>query len=560
MRRVDENARVLSDPPPVLDYGRPSPTQSRRTLALVLLLVGLTLLAYLPVLRGGFIWDDDDYVTTNLAVQSPAGLRDIWAHPSATPQYYPMVFTSFWIEHAIWGLRAPGYHIVNVLLHALAAILLWRVLETLDLPGAFLAACLFAVHPINAESVAWIAERKNVLSAVFYFTAALVFLRGRPMWALFLFVLALLSKSVTCSLPAALLLVIWWKHDRKLNTREIISLALMFVIGLALAIHTAMLERTHVSAVGAEWNYSFIDRLLVAGRAVWFYLGKLILPAQLSFVYPKWTISPSLFWQWTFPLGVVVAVTALWLQRDKWGRGPMVAALFFIGTLVPALGFFNIYPMRYTFVADHYAYLASVGVIAVVAVAIDRFGRPAAVGVIALLLVLTMLRAAVFRDVELLWRDTLAKNPDSWMVHLNLAKVLDSRHNNEETETRVHFQRAVELAPDIPDTHLDLGTYFSNHDRFDEAIAQYRRALELNPNLPQLHYHLARTYASMERFDDAIAEYEHALKLRPDYPAAHLGYARALYAVRRGDEAKRELLEAIRLDPRLAPPPRPRRN
>src|SRR5262249_17339960 len=153
----------------VLDYGRPSPTQSRRAIGLALLLVGLTLLAYLPVLRGGFIWDDDDYVTTNLAVQSPAGVLDIWAHPSATPQYYPMVFTTFWIEHAIWGLRAPGYHLVNVLLHALSAILLWRILQTLDLPGAFIAACLFAVHPINVESVAWITERKNVLSGVFYF-------------------------------------------------------------------------------------------------------------------------------------------------------------------------------------------------------------------------------------------------------------------------------------------------------------------------------------------------------------------------------------------------------
>ena len=516
------------------------------------LILVLTLLAYLPVLGGGYIWDDDDYVTTNAALRTPAGLVDIWLHPHATPQYYPLVFTSFWIEHAIWGLHPAGYHVVNVLLHAIAAILLWRVLLMLDLPppAALIAACVFAVHPVNVESVAWITERKNVLSAVFYFASAWMFLRGKLWVALALFACALVSKSVTCSLPAALLLVFWWKQRRP-TRRETIVLVAMFIIGLALAINTAVMERTHVAAVGAEWNYTLIDRILIAGRAVWFYVGKLVLPIQLSFIYPKWTIAPSAFYLWTFPLAVGVALLVLWLQRDRWGRGPIVAALFFVGTLVPALGFFNIYPMRYTFVADHYVYIASVGLMVPLALAIARAGRVGWIGVIAVLIVLAMFRSAVFRDIERLWRDTLAKNPNSWMVHLNLAKVLDAR--GQDQEALDHFLRQAELGPDVPDTHMDLGTYLANHRQFEAALEQYRWGLRLNPHSPPLHYHLGRAYERMGRFDEATAAYQQALTLRPDYPLAHLGMSRMHFRAGQIDQAQAELDEARRLDPNIPP-------
>jgi tetratricopeptide (TPR) repeat protein len=545
---------LSTDEPPILDYGRPATRLSRPWLLALLLLV-LTLLAYLPVLHGGFIWDDDDYVTSNLALLTPHGLLDIWLHPRATPQYYPIVFTSFWIEHALWGFNPTGYHTVNVFLHVCAAILLWRVLDQLDLPppASLIAACVFAVHPSNVESVAWITERKNVLSAVFYFASALLFLRGRHALAVLLFIAALLSKSVTCSLPAALLLVLWWKHKTP-TRRDGIVLALMFALGIGLAINTALLERSQVSAVGLEWNYSLADRLLIAGRAVWFYFTMILLPTNLSFVYAKWPIAPSQFWQWTFPLGVVIALVALYLQRDRWGRGPLVAALFFTGTLVPALGFFNIYPMRYTFVADHYAYIASVGVITALAVALHRLRRVVPVIMVAILILLTMMRAAVFRDVERLWTDTLAKNPDSWMVHLNLAKVVDARSFalGHGAEAESHFRRAVELGPDVPDTHMDLGTYLANHNRLGDAVVEYDRALALNPNLPQVHYHLGRAYQRAGMRDPAIAEYERALQLRSDYPAAHLWLALALMEAGRSAEAKVHADAVIRLDPDLA--------
>jgi len=329
---------------------------------------------------------------------------------------------------------------------------------------------------------------------------------------------ALLSKSVTCSLPAALLLVLWWK-GRTPSRKEIVALAVMFTIALAMAATTASLERTHVQAVGREWNFSPLDRLLIAGRAVWFYLTKIVLPLNLSFVYPRWPIDAGQLWQWAFPLGVVAALAALWLMRDRWGRGPLVAALIFVGTLVPALGFFNIYPMRYTLVADHYAYLATPALFVLIAIALDRCLRRGAAAYIVLvpLVVLTLARAGVLADSESLWRDTLAKNPDSWMVHLNLAKTLDGK---DDPEAGGHFAQAVTLAPELVDTRMDYGTFLANQKRFDEAIAQYNRAIEINPHVPQVYLHLGRTYRKMGRADDARRAFEEALKLDPSLAAS----------------------------------------
>lgn len=526
---------------------------------LALLLFALTLLAYAPALRGGFIWDDDDYVTNNPNLRTLDGLRDIWLEPRSSPQYYPMVFTSFWIEHQIWELSPTGYHLVNVLLHVTAAVLLWRVLVALTIPAAYLAAIIFALHPVHAESVAWITERKNVLSAVFYFGAALAYVTwadlrsaSRPSapakrqpkksagetptagppksrWdlyavALLLFVAALMSKTVTCSLPAALLLVLWWKRGR-LTQRDLAYLAPFFVIGLALAAITVWLERSHVQAVGPEWDLLPIDRILIAGRAVWFYVAKLILPVNLSFIYPRWTIDRRDAVQWAFPVAVIVALLVLWRMRDRWGRGPLVAALIYVGTLVPALGFFNIYPMRYSFVADHFQYHASAALIVLIAIGIDRLLRrvpkPATHAIVmAPLLLMTMFRSAVYRDVEILWRDTLAKNPNSWMVHLNLAKVLTER--GEDAQAQHHFERQVALAPHLAETHWNLAINLARRQQFDAALAEYDRALERDPHFPQAFFGRGNVFRDTGDLATAAAEYRRAIALKPDFAEAYL--------------------------------------
>ncbi len=352
---------------------------------LALTLLAATFIAYQPVWHAGFIWEDDDYVTKNQALHSVDGLQRIWSTPGTTHQYYPLVFTSFWVEYHLWRLQPFGYHLVNVILHAVNAVLLWRVLRRLGLPGAWWAAAIFALHPVNVESVAWITERKNTLSGLFYLLAALAWLRFRPLtagetsrtpewrfyWvALGLFACALLSKTVTCSLPAVLVLLIWWKTGR-LEKRDGLALAPWFVLGAASGLMTRWMER-RLGASGAPWELSFVQRCLVAGRALWFYAGKLIWPHDLTFSYPRWRVDAGVVWQYSFPLAALAVVAALWKVRSRIGRGPLVAVLFFAITLVPALGFFDVFPFRYSYVADHFQYIASLGLIALGAALVGR--------------------------------------------------------------------------------------------------------------------------------------------------------------------------------------------
>jgi tetratricopeptide (TPR) repeat protein len=525
------------------------------------LIVLVVFLAYLPALRAGFIWDDDAYVTNNSTLHDLGGLRRIWFEVGAVPQYYPMVHTTFWLEYHLWGLHPVGYHLINVLLHATAAILLWQVLLRLRIRGAWLAAVLFALHPVCVESVAWITERKNVLSAVFYFTAALAYRRfvaleepggpNRLHWywylgALVLFLAALLSKTVTCSLPAALLLVCWWKKGR-VQKGEILPLLPFFALGLGLGLMTAWIEKFHVGAQGTEWSLTFADRCLIAGRALWFYAGKLVWPAQLTFIYPRWEIEPEVWWPWLYPVAAVCVVAGLWLARRRIGRGPLVAVLFFAGTLGPALGFVNVYPMRYSFVADHFQYLASVGLIALCAAGLNRIPRIVPATVVVVLGVLTWRQASVYRNLETLWRDTLAKNPDCSLAHNNLGVLLVYQGRIE--EAMEHYHKAVQTKPNYSEALYNLGIALANKGRFDEAIENYRKAIQFNPNNFEALNNLGSALAARGRFNEAIENYYKAIQINPNFSEAQYNLGNALAAQGRFDEAIGNYYKAIQINP-----------
>ncbi|MDX1390511.1 MAG: O-GlcNAc transferase, partial [Acidobacteriota bacterium] len=292
-----------------------------------------------------------------------------------------------------------------------------------------------------------ITELKNTLSAVFYLAAMLAYLRFRPPeaptddrearhWGLYalafvLFVLALLCKTVTASLPAAILVIVWWKRGRIDWRHDVVPLAPFLVVGAAMGLMTAWFERTHIGATGADFAFSPVERVLIAGRVFWFYLGKLVWPSDLIFIYPRWTIDVTLGWQYLFPVLAVVLVGLLFAARRRIGRGPLAAVLFFAGTLFPVLGFFNVYPFKFSFVADHFQYLASLGLITLfaagVATVLGRaglWGRPQgwAIGG-AVVLVLAWVghrQSEIYRDAETLWVDTTTRNPDGFMAFNNL--------------------------------------------------------------------------------------------------------------------------------------------
>lgn len=537
--------------------------------ALLLLLV--TILAYQPVWHAGFIWDDDEYITNNLTLRSWDGLRQIWLNLTATPQYYPLVHTSFWLEYQFWGSNPLGHHVVNVLLHALVAVLLWRLFWRLQLPAAWLVAGVFALHPVMVESVAWVTERKNVLSAVFYLSAASAWWHWTELrrdsqrqgtslqWyflAFLLFLAALLSKTVTASLPAALLLVIWWKHGR-ITGRDAWPLLPFFAAGLLMGLVTSWLERTHVGAQGPAWAFSFSERCLIAGRAVWFYAAKLLWPENLTFIYPRWGIYTAVWWQWVFPLSAMAVVAGLWNLRQRIGRGPLTAVLFFGGTLLPALGFINIYPMRYSFVADHFQYLACLGLLVLVSVGVETALRKKPfqfhLFCSALLLtlgVLTWRQCRMYADAETLWRTTIEHNPASWLAQNNLGGLLLRKGNL--AEAVIHINQAIALEPDYPEAYNNLGNALLQTGFTDQAIVQYQKALAINANYPEARDNLGAALLKLGRVDEAAVEFQKVLAIQPNNATARYNLGTALLQKGQVDEAISELQKALAIEPDYA--------
>lgn len=544
------------------------------------LLLAVTLVIYIPAMQAGFIWDDDSYLLNNRNLLTLDGLWRIW-FSTESPQYYPLVFTTFWIEQHIWGFNPAGYHVTNILLHFANSALLWIILKRLGIRYAFLGGLLFAIHPVQVESVAWVTERKNVLSAFFYFLSALSFLefedKGRRGWyalSLALFFPALLSKTVTCSLPVALILMRWFR-GRDINIRYIICLIPFFAAGLAMGLVTVWWELNIVGATGNEWDLSYIERLLLPGRTSLFYLHTLIFPSELVFIYPKWTVDVTDIVQWVYPAILLALLAVLFALRGKLGRGPIAAALFFLATLFPALGFFNIYPFQYSYVADHFQYLASSGIFALAAGAASivmpnagSLRRPAEAAVAAALIIvlgaLTWSQGRIYNDLETLWKDTIAKNPGAFMAHSNLGTI---RYNEGRyDEALVHFNDTLRIKPDAAAAHYNIalihykkgdnngalvsfrravaidpghvlalvnyGKLLSDIGDNREAIERLARAIDLAPGNELAHNNIAIAYARSGDLSKAVSHLTRALELKPDYEGAKKNLAAILSAQR----------------------------
>jgi protein O-mannosyl-transferase len=548
-----------------------------------LFLVAATFLAYLPALPGKFIWDDD-WWTTQIAglLRDSSGLWTMWCKPAALQQYYPLTGTTFWLDHHLWGTWTLPYHVENVLLHATAAVLFWRLLRRLEIPGAWLAAAIFALHPAMAESAAWITQRKNVLSLVLYLGSLLAYGRFAGFWkadngtappatnspprlwgayasALLLFLAADLSKATAFSLPAVLLLVCWWQRGRIRWRSDVLPSLPFFALAVGLGLLTAWLEKTTVGAKGPEWAIALPERCLIAGRALWFYAGKLVWPANLCFLYPRWQLHAGSFAQWLYPITAAGTMLALWLFRGRIGRGPATAVFFFAGTLFPVLGFLDSYFMRYSFVCDHWVYLSSLGLIALgaalAAQALGRLGWPRLLyGIAAVLLpvlgVLTWQQSKMYRDLDTLWQTTLARNPGAFLAHNNYAVILRERGQLE--EAIAHLQQAVEIQPSFAEAHNNLGNALRQQGQPDLAIAQFQKALQLEPNNAPAYGNLGSALLDKGQVNEAISQFRKARQIEPGNAVLLNNLAYALLQNGQGTEAIALLQKAIELHPGFA--------
>jgi protein O-mannosyl-transferase len=512
----------------------------------VLILAATTIFAYRPAWNGGFLWDDDAYVTNNELLTAPDGLHRIWFSLDSPSQYFPLVYTTFRIEHALWGLNPSGYHWVNILLHVANALLVWCLLARLRVPGAWLAGAIFALHPVQVESVAWITERKNVLMGFFFLLTLLAWTafvdeRTKRRWrfyglALVLYGLALSAKSTACTLPAALLLILWLQM-KQINRERILQIIPFFLLGLGMGLVAVWWERYHQGTRGALFMLGPVERVLIASRAIWFYLGKLLWPSTLTFIYPQWTISPAnpLDYPWLLAAGGLCAL--IYFARRYTGRSAEVAALFFLATLSPVLGFIMLYTFRYTFVADHYQYLACIGPIALACAGVASLANAfrgrgcrllfgAAVCVVATLAVLTWRQSAMYADIEALWRTTLARNPACWMAHNNLGIVLSQK--GEIDEAIAHYRTTLQMRPDFSDADYNLGNALLQKGEIDEALLHCQKAVMVQPLDPDAQVALGNALFQKGLVDDAIVHYEKALALRPYYVVAHYSLSTAL--------------------------------
>ncbi len=558
----------MAKPRPV-PAASPAPARSGNLKAAVLLSLA-TLFAYLPSFRGEIIWNDSDYITAP-ELRSLSGLGEIWTKLGATEQYYPLLHSFFWFQHQLWGDHTFGYHLVTLLLHTSAAILFALVLQRLAIPGAWIGALIFALHPVHVESVAWITEQKNTLSIVFYLLAALLYLRFDQTrssktyaFAFTWFVLSLLCKTVTASLPAALLVAFWSKRGRLDWRRDWMPLIPWLATGAAIGLFTSWVEQHYLGAKGQDFNLPLLERGLIAGRAIWFYLGNLIWPFNLNFIYPRWVPDHTVWRQWLFPLGVFLVLLGLWALRHR-SRAPLAACLFFIGSLFPVLGFVNLYGALYSFVWDHWQYLPDLGPIALaaagLALAWERLAPrlrgmgPVLVSVLALGLgALTWAHCGMFHDDITLYRETLRRNPGAWMAQYNLGNIL-VKIPGQEVEAIAHYEATLRLKPDHAGAHTNLGNILkAMPGRLPDAITHYQAALQINPAIAESHYNLASALAIIpERLPEAIAEFEAALRISPQVAEVHYNLGNVLMKTPgRLPDAIVQYREAVRINPGLA--------
>jgi tetratricopeptide (TPR) repeat protein len=583
---------------------------------LTLLLIALVFVAYARVFNAGFIWDDESHLTQNPCIVGPLGLKEVWT--TARAVYYPLVLTTFWALHKVVGLTPWPYHLLNVLLHAGSAVLLWQILRQLNVRGAWLGAAMWALHPVMVQSVAWVTELKNTQSCLFYLLSILCFLkwddalrtprisriqdaanqgevvsrhaprrtgdRSLMLFALSLcfFILATLSKPSVVMLPVVLALCVWWQTGR-IRRRDLSALVPFVLISAVASVWTILEQKFHAGAIGTEWAQTWPERLIITGRAIWFYLVKLVWPHPLIFIYPRWEIDSPQLTAFLPLLAALAGLLALWSIRAKWSRAAFFATAYYVVSLFPVLGFFDVFFFRYSFVSDHFQYLASMGPLALagagIVTAVGRFGEmpsrsasdtdalqfsgniavvrsksfllPATSGIFLLLLgSLTWRQTAIYHDLVTLYTSTLTRNPGCWMAHYNLGIALNDRGKTD--EAIAHYQQAIELRPSYAEAHYNLGRLLAQKGQLDGAVIHYEKALEINPADAEAQNNLGVTLFGSGRIDEAIAHYQEALKIRPDYAEASCNLANALLSKGNLDGAIARYSACLALSPNQA--------
>ncbi len=576
-----------------------------------ILLVALCFAAFGPTLNGEYIWDDEIWLTENAAVvhDNPSW---IWVHYRSATQYYPLTVMSFWFEYRIWGFWAPGYRVINILLHAGSGLLLWQLLKRIKIPGAMLAAAIWVVHPIQVESVVWVTERKNTLSGIFFFAALLIWLRfidpqlSRKSRIIAycatggLFILAMLAKTSVIFLPVALLGITWLMRSR-LRIKDFVYTVPFFIFAGLMAWLTIFAER--VLAAGGSFNdtfyLSFPQRFILSGRCFWFYVGKILWPDNLSVVYNRWPINAANPLEYLWPLSVIALFAAVILVAWRWRKpAPFIAAGIYLSAIFPVIGFLKFYTQIYTYVADHYVYLGCAIVIICVCSTLSvlwqwlrdhphKFRQPAwlaPAGIGALIFSLTTLsfgQSATFRTFIGLWEETLRVTPTAWVAHANLAQAYAHQANGlqialdhirkgialyrdptmvyyygallEDThqmqEARAAYEEAIAGGVRMPGAYLQLGNMEFNAGHIEKALELYKKGADYAGKEPNIWHNLGLCYQRTNQPALAAQSFQHAIVVDPKFAKSYVELGRMLIDAGETQQAHDCLQQAIKLTP-----------
>lgn len=519
----------------------------------------VTILAYRPAIRGGFIWDDYTYIINGELNQDPHGLSRIWLSKDPV-DYFPVAYTLQWFEYRAWKLDPEPYHVVNLALHCAAVVLLGLVLRRISVPGAWIAAGLFAVHPVNVESVAWIYQQRTTLPLVFALFSTLAFLRfertGRIGWqvaSVTAFVLALLSKTSVVMFPLVLLGLCWWQR-KAIRKADLLRVAPHFVAAAVLGLVTLWFQYNRAIGTAVIREDNLVARLATAACAVWFYAYKALVPLNLSFVYPRWVVNASSPLAWLPLAGLIAVFAVLWRFRLSWGRGPLAALGYFVLALLPMLGFLNIFFMKYSLVADHWQYVGLAGLLALPAAGLAMVmakqrvaGMVCVACIIGGLAYLTSQQSTIYADETTIWKDTIAKNPGAWIAWNNMGA--DLLRDGEFEKARPFFEKTLQLNPRFSKAINNLAVIEAQRGNLPRAMELCQQAIALHDEgEADARLNVGRILFLQGRPQDAIESYRVALKLDNKFSLAYLNLAEALIQIGNKAEAAEALRTLLRFD------------
>jgi tetratricopeptide (TPR) repeat protein len=533
-----------------------------------LLIIGTGFWIFSPALHGDWLWDDDLYITQNPLLNSLSGLWKIWFHPGSFVEYYPIEESVQWVQWHLWGTNTRGYHLTNVGLHLLSALLVWRLLSKLGLRLAWFGGLIFAIHPTAVESVAWIAELKNTLSLPFFLLAMCAYIdyeerksRHDYFLALGLFLLAMLCKITMAPFPAVILLYDWWKRGN-IGWNDLKASLPFFVISLVLGLTTIWAgnwyAQNHVQGHDIDHVGSIFSRLALAGLTISFYFTKYFWPVGLLPIYPKWSVDPPSLLQFLPWLVLTVMIYGLRAKRQSWGRHVLLGLGFFLFNLMPFVGLISVSYMSFTWVMDHFLYIPIIGLIGVTVAGLEQIDnrlsqslRCCGIGGIVMMTALMALEshsyAGIFINQETLWTYTLQRNSDALPAHNNLGIAL--RQDGRMAEAMEQFQAVLRIDPNDTEARDNLGNALFRTGQMSEAIQQYEESLQINPADARAHNGMGTVLAKMRHLPEAAEHLEIALRINPNDEKMH--YSMALLKLQMGQtrEAMEQFEAALEINP-----------